>query len=49
MVWQTLITSCYKELIDSLTKWLALHHMWFMLNILDTPCNFQKTLKTIKR
>ena len=55
-VWQTLITSCYKEFIDSLTKWLTLYCYWFssriffdlLFNILYTPCNFQRTLKTIK-
>ena len=35
MVWQTLITSCYKELIDLLTKWLTLYHFkWFIVYII---------------
>ena len=29
-VWRTLITSCFKELIDSLTKWLTLYDVWFI-------------------
>ena len=35
--WWTLTIFCYKELIDSL------------FNILYTPCNFQKKLKTTIR
>ena len=30
MVWRTLITSCYKELINSLTKWLMLYQLWLI-------------------
>ena len=32
-VWRTLITSCYKKLIDYLTKSLTLYHVW-----LFQPC-----------
>ena len=39
----TLITSCYKELIDSLTKWFTLYHMWFIAYY--NPYNVQKALK----
>ena len=34
MVWRPLITSCYKGLIDSLTKWLAFMTCDLLLNIL---------------
>ena len=30
-VWWTLITSSYKELNDSLTNWLKLYHLWFIV------------------
>ena len=32
-VWRTLVTSKYKQLIDSLTKWLTLYHVWFVVFI----------------
>ena len=49
MVRQTLITSCYNELMDSLRKSLTLYYYDLLFNILHTPCNLQKTLKSIKR
>ena len=38
-VWQTLIVSCYKELIDSLTKWLT--YITCDLLFLYTSCKFK--------
>ena len=46
-VWWTLITSCYKGSIDSLTKWLMLYHLWLIVEYSLYLRNFQKTLKLI--
>ena len=49
MVWRTLITFFYKELIDSLKSEQPYINCDLLLNILYTSYNFQRTLKLIKR
>ena len=41
----TLITYCYKKLINLLTKLLTLYHVWLLFNILYAILNSQKELK----
>ena len=51
MVWRTLFTSCYKELLNSLTKWLKLYYVWcnvyfsqnFIPNVIAIPRKNNKT------
>ena len=43
----TLITYCYKKLINLLTKLLTLYHVWLLFNILYAILNSQEELKKI--
>ena len=48
-VWWTLITSCYKELTDSFTKWSTLYHLWLIVLYSLYFMQLSKDIKTIKR
>ena len=49
MVWRPFIASCYKKLIDLLTRLLTFYTYNLLFNILYTPFSFQNTSKTTKR
>ena len=48
MTWHTLITSCYKKLINSSKKYQRYTTCDLLLNILYTPHKLEMALKTMK-
>ena len=48
MMWHTLITSCYKKLINSSKKYQRYTTCDLLLNILYTPHKLEMALKTMK-